>query len=89
MITLDLNHFGFCGRGGQRGGEDGEKKEAKVRLKGGYSRSRANLNGGELDCGNTSGTHKGNHKGGVLSQGQPKWWRAGRRTFSPGCWSIL
>ena len=33
MITLDLNHFGFCGRGGQRGGEDGEKKEAKVRLK--------------------------------------------------------
>ena len=33
MITLDLNHFGFCGRSGQRGGEDGEKKEAKVRLK--------------------------------------------------------
>ena len=82
MITLDLNHFGFCGRGGQRGGEDGEKKEAKVRLKEGIR--RANLNGGELDRGNTSGTHKGNHKGGVLSQGQPKWWRAGRRTFSPG-----
>ena len=33
MITLDLNHFGFCGRGGQRGGVDGERKEAKVRLK--------------------------------------------------------
>ena len=82
MITLDLNHFGFCGRGGQRAGEDEEKKEAKVKRKEG-SRSRANLNGGELDCENTSGTHKGNHKEGVLSQGQPKWWRAGRRTFSP------
>ena len=33
MITLDLNHFGFCGRGGQRGGEDEEKKEAKVKRK--------------------------------------------------------
>ena len=33
MITLDLNHFGFCGRGGERGGVDGERKEAKVRLK--------------------------------------------------------
>ena len=84
MITLDLNHFEFCGRGGQerrrRWGEEGSKGEAKR----GNSRSRANLNGGELDCGNTSGTHKGNHKEGVLSQGQPKWWRAGRRTFSPG-----
>ena len=28
-ITLDLNHFGFRGRGGQRGGENEEKKEAK------------------------------------------------------------
>ena len=28
-------------------------------MKRGYSRSRANLNGGELDCENTSGTHKG------------------------------
>ena len=33
MITLDLNHFGFCGRGGQGGGVDGKRKEAKVRLK--------------------------------------------------------
>ena len=33
MITLDLNHFGFCGRGSQRGGEDEEKKEAKVKRK--------------------------------------------------------
>ena len=63
MITLDLNHFGFCGRGGQRGGEDREEG-SKGEAKGRYSRSRANLNGGELDCGNTSGTHKGNHKGG-------------------------
>ena len=31
MITLDLNHFGFCGRGGQRGKEDEERKEAKVK----------------------------------------------------------
>ena len=29
LITLDLNHFGFRGRGGQRGGENEEKKEAK------------------------------------------------------------
>ena len=28
-ITLDLNHFWFRGRGGQRGGEEEEKKEAK------------------------------------------------------------
>ena len=35
-------------------------------MKRGYSRSRANLNGGELDCENTSGTHKGSHKEGVL-----------------------
>ena len=60
-------------------GEERSKGEAKR----GNSRSRANLNGGELDCGNTSGT-QGNHKEGVLSQGQPEWWRAGRRTFSPG-----
>ena len=31
-------------------------------MKRGYSRSRANLNGGKLDCENTSGTHKGGHK---------------------------
>ena len=31
MITLDLNHFGFCGRGGQRGEEEEEKKKAKVK----------------------------------------------------------
>ena len=79
MITLDLNHFGFCGRGGQRGGEDEEKKEAKVKRKEGILAP-----GPELDCENTLGTHKGNHKEGVLSQGQPKWWRAGRRTCSPG-----
>ena len=36
MITLDLNHFGFRRRGGQRGGEE-EKKEAKGKVKGGYA----------------------------------------------------
>ena len=53
-------------------------------MKRGYSRSRANLNGGELDCENTSGTHKGSHKRrGALCKGQSKWWRAGRGTVSP------
>ena len=48
------------------------------------TRSRANLNGGEQDCEKTWGTHKGSHKRrGALSQGQPKWWRAGRGTVSP------
>ena len=79
LITLDLNHFGFRG---QRGGENEEKWKQRG-VKRGYSRARANLNGGELDCENTWGTHKGSHKEGVLSQGQPKWWRAGQRTFSP------
>ena len=65
MITLDLNHFGFCGRGGQRGGEDGEKKEAKVRLKEGILAPGPT----SMDCGNTSGTHKGNHKGGGSKPG--------------------
>ena len=37
-------------------------------MKGGCSRSRVNLNGGELDDENTSGTHKGSQKEGVLSQ---------------------
>ena len=32
-------------------------------MKGGCSRSRANLNGGELDGENTSGTHKGSLEG--------------------------
>ena len=63
----------------RRGGEEG-----KSEVKRGYSRSRANLNGGELDCENTSGTHKGGHKRrGVPSQGQPKWWRAGRGVGPP------
>ena len=46
------NHFGFCGRGGQRGGEEeeGEGEKRGREEKRGYSRSRANLNGGELDC---------------------------------------
>ena len=29
LITLDLNHFEFRGRSGQREGENKEKKEAK------------------------------------------------------------
>ena len=36
---------------GRRGGEE----ESKGEVKRGYSRSRANLNGGELDCEDTSG----------------------------------
>ena len=69
----------------------GENREegSKGEVKGGYSRSRANLNGGELDCENTSGTHKGSYKEGLLSQGQSKWWRAGRRTFSPQWWLVV
>ena len=35
---------------GRRGGEE----ESKGEVKRGYSRSRANLNGGELDCEDTS-----------------------------------
>ena len=68
LITLDLNHFGFRGRGGQRGGEKRKKKEV-------------NKEGG------SGPTHKSSPKEGVRSQGQPKWWRAGQRTFSQQCWS--
>ena len=39
--------------GRQRGREEEEKKE-KSEVKRGYSRSRASLNDGELDCANTS-----------------------------------
>ena len=52
-------------------GEEGNKGEVKR----GNSRSRANLNGGELDGENTSSTHKGIHKGGS----------AGRRTLKITC----
>ena len=83
MISLDLNHFGFLRGAGQRGGEGEEKKENEE-VKRGYSRSRANLNGGELNCENTSGAHKGSPKRrGTLCQGQHKWWRAGRGNVSP------
>ena len=58
MITLDLNHFGFCGRGGQRGGIDG-RGGSKGEAKGGYSRSRANLNGVSWIAKTPRGTHKG------------------------------
>ena len=58
LITLDLNHFGFRGRSGQRGGEKRKKKE--VNKEGGSEPThksspkeefgaRASLNGGELD----------------------------------------
>ena len=68
LITLDRNHFGFRGRGGERGGEKRKKKEV-------------NKEGG------SGPTHKSSPKEGVRSQGQPKWWRAGHRTFSQQCWS--
>ena len=80
MITLDLNHFGFQ-RAGQPERKKGQRRRRKRREE--KFQTRANLNGGELDCENTSGTYKGSHKEGVLSQGQPKWWRAGHRTLSP------
>ena len=84
MITLDLNHFGFCGRGGQRGGEDGEKKEAKVRLKEGILAPGPTSMVVSWIAETPRGLTRVIIRGGVLSQGQPKWWRAGRRTFSPG-----
>ena len=46
MITLDLNHFGFRGRGGQRKRKDKRRKDEGRRRE---PRSRANLNGGELN----------------------------------------
>ena len=108
LITLDLNHFGFRGRGGQRGGEKRKKKEVN---KEGGSGPTHSLNGGELDkepALNSVGQQGDIIKGGwpmkvlgsrtVLNDGrekehsssaEPKWWRAGQRTFSPQCWSAV
>ena len=47
--------------------------------------SRTVLNGGEREQEHGSGASEK----GVLSQGQPKWWRAGQRTFSPKGWSSV
>ena len=41
--------------------------------------SRTVLNGGEREQEHGSGAAEKE----VLSQGQPKWWRAGQKTFSP------
>ena len=99
MITLDLNHFGF-----QRAGRPERRKEKRRRRKGREEKSqtRANLNGDELDCEDTSGIPRVvisgggsmaasgsksmssvHQRRGAPSQGQPKWWRAGRGADPP------
>ena len=66
--------------GAAREEEGEEKKEEKKR-----SQTRAYLHGDELDCEDTSGIPRVVTSGGVLSQGQPKWWRAGRRIWAKVC----
>ena len=86
MITLDLNHFGFQragrperrkkSRGGRKRREESSQSRANLNggELGGKKQSQGQPHGGELDCENTSSTHKGNHgRRGAPSQGQPKW----------------
>ena len=46
LITLDLNHFGFRGRGGQMKRKDKRRKNEERKRE---PRIKANLNGGELN----------------------------------------
>ena len=66
MIALDLNHFGFqwAGRPERRKGQRRRRKRREEK-----SQTRANLNGDEVDCEDTSGIPRVVRSGGGSKPG--------------------